>query len=75
MEAVLMTLVVILLMVAALVMLAWSWPPSSRLGGYRAMVRGGAQDRPAQAREGGEANREEDDIRWRWDDPEDGGRA
>lgn len=67
MEALLATLLVLLLMGAALLVLARGWPRSSRLGGYRARTHGddGGPGSPAD-QEQGKADREDDDARWKW---------
>lgn len=70
---VILTALMILLMLAALVLLARGWPTSSRLGGYRARMRGGTRDDVVRTPERGEAIREDDDAHWRWDDPGRGG--
>lgn len=64
MDAWLATVAVILVMIVAMVLLARSWPRSSRSGGYRAgrgaghgsSADGGAEPAPA----------EDDDTRWEW---------
>ena len=63
MEAVLATLAVAALMLVALVLLAASWPRSSRLGGYRSWRGGRESDARSDDTVGG--TREDDDA-WRW---------
>jgi hypothetical protein len=70
MEALLLTLGVVLLMVGTLVLLSRSWPRSSRLGGFRA-GRGAGHD----AGSGPDPDAgvpEDDDAHWRWSDPDPG---
>jgi hypothetical protein len=65
MEALLATVLLLLIMGAALLLLARGWPRSSRLGGYRARTQG--RDAPTAAdEEAGRANREDDDVHWHW---------
>ena len=73
MESILLTLLVFLLMGAALIILGRGWPRSSHLGGYRARSRDAAGRSPAREQETGEAIREDDDARWRWGNPDDRG--
>ena len=71
MEALLLTLGVILLMVGTLVLLARTWPRSSRLGGFRA---GRGAGREAEGGSDTDATvPEDDDAHWRWSDPGSGG--
>jgi hypothetical protein len=70
MEALAFTVILVILMLAALAVLARSWPRSSSFGGYRARSR---DDSPAgldRSEERGEAIREDDDLHWQWDDPD-----
>jgi hypothetical protein len=65
MEALVMTLGLLIVMVAALVALARVWPRSSRRTGYRIS----GQDRSGPEPPGQEAPvPEDDDVRWRWRD-------
>ena len=63
MEALAATLAVIIGMVAALALVAKTWPRTSRLGGYRARNK---HDPTAQDQERGGADREDDDAHWNW---------
>lgn len=72
MEAVIATVVLVVLIGAALTILARSWPRSSRLGGYTVWKRGAGQKSLGLDEERGEANREDDDDHWRWDDRQGG---
>jgi hypothetical protein len=75
MEALLLTLGVVLLMVGTLVLLSRTWPRSSRLGGFRAGR--GAGHEAGHGTEGGSdpgaAVPEDDDARWHWPDADEGG--
>lgn len=62
MEALVMTLGLLIVMVAALVALARFWPHSSRRTGYRVS----GQDQSGQESQGPVP--EDDDARWRWRD-------
>ena len=71
MEALLLTLGVVLLMVGTLVLLSRTWPRSSRLGGFRAGR--GAGHGAEGGSDPGAAVPEDDDARWQWPDANDGG--
>ncbi len=66
MEALLATIVLFLLMGAALVVLARGWPRTSRLGGYRARTRDRGGPPSAADEERGRVNHEDDDTHWNW---------
>jgi hypothetical protein len=68
MEAVAATAIMGILMLVALSLLGRSWPRSSRLGGHRARARDGGSEDVRRSEERGEAIREDDDLRWRWED-------
>ena len=63
-----MTAAVIGLMVGALVLLARTWPRSSRLGGYRAGR--GAGREAGDGRDADAGVPEDDEAPWRWSDPD-----
>lgn len=71
MEAILFTAALIVLMGIALIVLGRSWPRSSRLGGYRVRPGAGSAGSAARDQEQDVAIREDDDARWRWDEPGD----
>ena len=66
MEALLFTIALLAVVAGALVVLARSWPRSSRLGGYRAGRGAGRDEAGGQAGEDHVA--EDDDVHWRWRD-------
>lgn len=77
MEALLLTLGVVLLMVGTLVLLSRTWPRSSRLGGFRA-GRGAGHEAGGGSEPGGGSDAdatvpEDDDARWQWPDADGGG--
>ena len=67
MEALLLTLGVVLLMVGTLVLLSRTWPRSSRLGGFRA-GRGAGHEAGAGSDPDATVP-EDDDAHWRWTGP------
>ena len=71
MEALLSTVALGLVIAGVLVVLARSWPRSSRLGGYRTRSAARPGERQPEAEHRGEAPREDDDVRWRWSGPRD----
>jgi len=76
-EALVATVALLVLIAAALAILGRSWPSSSRRGGFRTWVRGGSGDGASNDggsldEERGEAEREDDDARWHWDDRKEG---
>jgi len=66
MEALLLTVALVVLMVGTLVLLARTWPRSSRSGGYRA-GRGAGRDASGGS-DTGTVVPEDDDAHWRWTD-------
>ena len=68
MEAILLTLVLVVAILAGLAVMARGWPSSSRLGGFRAWIGPDSKDRAGLSGERGEQEREDDDETWRWDD-------
>ena len=70
MEALIATVALLVLIVAALVVLGRGWPSSNRAGGFRTWTRGASSDDPDLAEERGEAPRDDDETRWYWDDRE-----
>ena len=76
MEAVVATVVALVLMMAALIVLGRSWPSSSRRTGFRVWMRDRSRDSLTEAQERGDVDREDDDSHWHWDPPtaaDDGG--
>lgn len=73
MEAVIATVLALVLMLAALIVLARSWPGSSKRTGYRVWMRDRSRDSLTEAQERGDVIREDDDSHWRWDPPEQAG--
>ena len=71
MEGLIATLLVAGLMAVALALLAKTWPRSSKLGGYRAGLRGRRD--PESGDPTGEGGiPEDDDVHWRWTDEQAG---
>jgi hypothetical protein len=66
MEAILATAVMLVLIVGGFVLLGRSWPRSSRIGGWRAGLRG---ERDAHTEEQARGVQEDDDVRWKWRGP------
>lgn len=69
MEAIVATVVALVLMLAALIVLGRSWPSSSRRTGFRVWMRDRSRDSLAEAQERGDVDREDDDSHWHWDAP------
>jgi hypothetical protein len=71
-EELLATIGLIVVMVAGLVVVARGWPSSYRSGGFRAWMRGGSDAGSSEdldiAEERGTVEREDDDVRWHWND-------
>jgi hypothetical protein len=72
-EALLATVVLLVVISVGLVILGRGWPSSSRRTGFRTWMRGGSTDETDLAEERGDAIREDDDAHWHWDDREDHG--